>query len=761
MRTLYTILITCLLSLIFVNIVHAQWVQTNGLAISELTPTQGNASQSPSNATMKSGKVKGKNNSVNEQLISNPRNTLHNLTPISLPISGTSSQWEWVPTGNMISPRSYHTATLLRDGKVLIIGDALSSDAEVFDPCSGSFIAVGNTIYMHGYGHTATLLQDGRVLIAGGSDAQKNAEIFDPVTGIFSSIDNMYTEHTYHTATLLQDGRVLIAGGENSDSSQTHNKVELYDPLQNIFFLTDSLREDRRLHEAVLLPNGKVLIVGGMKTTIPHYGIFLASAEIFDPMNGTFRFTGRMNYPRSGHTVTLLGDRSVLVTGDFVATSSAEIFNIATGQFSLTANMTTKRCQHTATLMYNGRVLIAGGYVALGPVTTSSAEIYDPVKKVFTAISNMSEPRHMHTAVRLSDGRILVAGGFVYNSETWSAEIYSLPGINCHTPVLTSIDDVPYDQGGKVTLYWAATYLDTNTTTLPCYSIWRSISEIPEGAMNAKSTPVITSDFNGPAYRATTFNGKEYAWEWIANQPAHRFTNYSYTAPTLFDSMSTTNGMHYFLVSAQTNDPNVFYDSNIEGGYSVDNLSPLAPRNLAHAIRSDTVALHWNSNTETDMRRYAIYRSADSIIKYTLLKPYATTEDTIFMDSSPLQSALYFIRAQDIHDNYSKASDEIRIVISGVSDRENEIPTTYTLGQNYPNPFNPTTTINYQLPTQSHVTLKVFDVLGREVATLVNRVEEPGYKSISWDAQSVPSGVYFYRLQTNSFIETKKLLLLR
>lgn len=98
------------------------------------------------------------------------------------------------------------------------------------------------------------------------------------------------------------------------------------------------------------------------------------------------------------------------------------------------------------------------------------------------------------------------------------------------------------------------------------------------------------------------------------------------------------------------------------------------------------------------------------------------------------------------------------------TDVANDIPTAYMLDQNYPNPFNPTTTINYQIPTQSHVTLKVFDVLGREVATLMNGVEEPGYKSVSWDASAsggLPSGVYFYRIVADRYIETKKLLLLR
>ena len=100
-------------------------------------------------------------------------------------------------------------------------------------------------------------------------------------------------------------------------------------------------------------------------------------------------------------------------------------------------------------------------------------------------------------------------------------------------------------------------------------------------------------------------------------------------------------------------------------------------------------------------------------------------------------------------------------MITDVKISLHELPTEYALNQNYPNPFNPTTTINYQLPTQSQVTLKVFDVLGREVATLTNGVEEPGYKSVTFDANRLPSGVYFYRIQAGSFVETKKLLLIR
>ncbi len=88
-------------------------------------------------------------------------------------------------------------------------------------------------------------------------------------------------------------------------------------------------------------------------------------------------------------------------------------------------------------------------------------------------------------------------------------------------------------------------------------------------------------------------------------------------------------------------------------------------------------------------------------------------------------------------------------------------PNSFSLFQNYPNPFNPTTTISYQIPTASHVTLKVFDVLGREVATLVNEVQGSGFKSVELNASGLASGVYLYRLQTGSFSQTRKLILMK
>ena len=99
--------------------------------------------------------------------------------------------------------------------------------------------------------------------------------------------------------------------------------------------------------------------------------------------------------------------------------------------------------------------------------------------------------------------------------------------------------------------------------------------------------------------------------------------------------------------------------------------------------------------------------------------------------------------------------------ITAVSQNNSSMPNNYGISQNYPNPFNPTTVINYQLPVNSFVTLKIYDVIGREVVTLVSGNQNTGYYHVTFNAADLTSGVYFYRLQAGTYSETKKLLLLK
>jgi len=99
------------------------------------------------------------------------------------------------------------------------------------------------------------------------------------------------------------------------------------------------------------------------------------------------------------------------------------------------------------------------------------------------------------------------------------------------------------------------------------------------------------------------------------------------------------------------------------------------------------------------------------------------------------------------------------LTVTDIKDVRNNLPESFLLQQNYPNPFNPTTSISYSIKEMGLVTLKIFDVLGREVSVLVNEVKEPGKYNINFDASKLSSGVYIYLLNAGSFTSSKKMIL--
>jgi len=237
-------------------------------------------------------------------------------------------------TGDLTTHRGDHTATLLANGKVLIAGGADQdptgaglASAELYDPSTGTFTPTGS-MAVGRFLHTATLLQNGKVLIVGGaltstSAPVATAEVYDPATGTFTMTGAMATAREQHTATLLADGRVLIVGGTTSTATgdlQPTPTAEVYDPRTGSFSNTASMTEARTFHTATLLPSQKVLVAGGGDNNF--------TAEIYDPGTGSFSIVDRMQVGRSGHTATLLPNGRVLVAGGgiFVGLESAELY---------------------------------------------------------------------------------------------------------------------------------------------------------------------------------------------------------------------------------------------------------------------------------------------------------------------------------------------------------------------------------------------------------------------------------------------------
>ena len=343
-------------------------------------------------------------------------------------------------TGDMISSRSGHTATLLADGRVLIVGgmggsSTELSSAELYDPGRGTFIRTGNMITPR-RGHTATLLADGRVLVAGGFGQSSrgtvaSAELYDPATGTFTITGSMTNAQSGHAATLLHNGKVLIAGGIIATGPVLPDCAELYDPASGTFSAVP-LSHSLVWPTATLLPDGNVLTaVGRFVESVGfvqgRYGIIrlsFESSQLFDPVANTFTATGEIPlYTTYWHTATLLKNGMVLIAGggdgdNGFYSASAALFDPATRTFNETASMTTVRDWHTATLLNDGTVLITGG------ADDSSSELYDPSTGTFTSTASMSEARIMHTATLLNDGRVLVVGGSNRNNSR-SAEIYS------------------------------------------------------------------------------------------------------------------------------------------------------------------------------------------------------------------------------------------------------------------------------------------------------------------------------------------------
>ena len=341
-------------------------------------------------------------------------------------IQASSTPGLWSKAASLTTGREEHTATLLRNGNVLVTGGtdgrgkALAS-AEVYSPTTNRWTSAGSMAVAR-LDHTATLLSSGKVLVAGGLDgpfpssALASAELYDPATNSWSGAAPMIGSRARQTATLLPDGRVLVVGGlsvalrDAGIFPSQPTSAEIYDPTANRWLATAPMAQYRLDQTVTLLRDGRVVVVGGQDGLIS-----FDSAEIYDPRQDRWFPAAPMVTARYGHVATLLANGDVLVSGGTYQTvvpsnssaplASTEIYDPTLDSWSVVAKMAVPRVEHTATTLGGGMVLVVGG------TGESRAEIYNPAHNVWSDIGAPMN-RYNHTATRLSNGRVLVVGGY-------------------------------------------------------------------------------------------------------------------------------------------------------------------------------------------------------------------------------------------------------------------------------------------------------------------------------------------------------------
>ena len=341
----------------------------------------------------------------------------------------------------MAKPRGQHSATLLPDGRLLVIGgrSVLSyTSAEIYDPNPSqdtdvSQWSAAGDMSMDRFDHITTVLPNGLVLVTGGDKetgkkrsqstsarlSLQDAELYDPSTNSWSSAPNMINQHAAgHTATLLNNGEVLVAGGLSIGGEGQprigSSYAEIYDPTSGTWSSTGNMTKARSMHRAILLDDGNVMAIGR------------ESSEIYDPSTGKWTAHGKLSTDHGGQfTATLLNDGKILVAGgghsewvEGVEVSpptpiaSVDLYDPGSGEWSPAGDMLYPTLGHTATLLPNGHVLVVGFL---------QSQTYDPGSDTWVDAGQMDVQRgspmiggpagSFHTATLMPSGRVLITGG--------------------------------------------------------------------------------------------------------------------------------------------------------------------------------------------------------------------------------------------------------------------------------------------------------------------------------------------------------------
>jgi hypothetical protein len=325
-------------------------------------------------------------------------------------------------------------------------------------------------------------------------------------------------------------------------------------------------------------------------------------------------------------------------------------------------------------------------------------------------------------------------------------------------PSIASVRDVAGDQGGTVKVSWNASYLDADPDyEITSYRLWRSApAASPAAAARTGAGMAATNDpdLAAASHRllVTSVQATNYYWESVGLAQAAGLAGYSLTAPTTTDSVSGSNPRTAFMVEAMetTVSGTTHWFSAPDSGYSVDNLAPATPTGFQGQHTATQTWLLWDSNSESDLAGYRLYRGTSAGFSPGAGNLVATLGDPGWVDPSGLPY-YYKLTAIDVHGNESSPTT---LLPGGTSDVDGgALPAALALGPPMPNPVRSAAGafLRLALPRAASVRLSIYDATGREMRRLANGTLPAGEHALRWDARDavgrpVPPGLYLIRL---------------
>ena len=335
-------------------------------------------------------------------------------------------------------------------------------------------------------------------------------------------------------------------------------------------------------------------------------------------------------------------------------------------------------------------------------------------------------------------------------------------------PFIVKVRDVPNDQGGKVSVSWNASGLDL-ARTISEYWIWRQAPSAFALQALEKGARLLAGARTGieptrQLFRVTAEAGKTFYWEYVGSQVAQGFDGYSYTAPTLSDSVGGSNPLTRFMVEAVNLSPGGSWNSAPDSGYSVDNLAPVVPAPFVaqYSVSGNATNLHWAPNTETDLAGYRLYRGNFATFVPGPGNLISAQPDTGYADPG-FAGNYYKLSSIDIHGNESLFA---LITPQTTGDVPGSEGFALSLARAVPNPAKGAVTFRFSLPREGRATLTVYDQQGRTVRELVKGTLPAGEQTVNWNGRDdagreVTPGVYFYRLQMAGRMLVQRVVMVR